>query len=155
MIDRVDKKILECLQQDSRISNQDLADKIALSPSPCSRRVKILEDEGYIKKHVALVDPDKIGLALTILVSVGLDGHSQEKMESFEKKISAMPEVVQCYLITGQQADYLLKVLVPDLAHYQTFLLSKLSIIKGVSSIHSSFVLRSITDTTALPLNHL
>lgn len=155
MLDRTDKKILEFLQKDSRISNQDLADAVALSPSPCSRRVKILEDEGVIQKYVALLNPKKLGLDLTILVSVGLDGHSQEKMAGFEKSVSAMPEVIQCYLITGQQADYLLKVVVTDLAHYQTILLNKISRIKGVSSIHSSFVLRNVTDTTALPLNHL
>lgn len=155
MLDRTDKKILEYLQKDARMSNQELADKVALSPSPCSRRVKILEDEGYIQKHVALLNPKKVGLDLTILVLIGLDGHAQEKMAGFEKAVSGMSEVVQCYLITGQSADYLLKVIVPDLAHYQTFLLNKLTRIKGVSSIHSSFVLRSITDSTALPLDHL
>lgn len=155
MLDRIDKKILDLLQNDGGISNQDLADKVALSPSPCSRRVKQLEDEGYISKRVALLDPKQIGLDLVILVSVGLDGHTPEKMAGFEEKIVAFPEVVQCYLITGQAADYLLKVVVPDLNYYQSFLLNKLTRIKGISSLHSSFVLRRITDTTALPLELL
>jgi len=155
MLDPIDKKILKLLQDNSQISNQDLADKVALSPSPCSRRVKQLEKEGYITKHVALLNSKKIGLNLTILVSVGLDSHSPEKMSGFEKEMVSLPEVVQCYLITGQSADYLLKVVVPDLVYYQSFLLDKLTCIKGVSSVHSSFVLSSITDTTALPLNHL
>ncbi len=155
MLDRIDKKILECLQRDSQLSNQDLSDKVGLSPSPCSRRVKQLEEEGYIQKHVALLNPKKIGLDLTILVLVGMDGHSHEKMSHFEKAIATLPEVVQCYLITGQTADYLLKVLVPDLEHYQSFLMDKLTPIKGVGTIHSSFVLRSVTDTTSIPLAHL
>ncbi len=154
MIDRVDKKILELLQIDSRISNQDLAEKVALSPSPCSRRVKQLEEKGYITKHVALLNPETIGLQLTILVLVGLDSHSPAKMSGFEKSMELLPEVIQCYLITGQSADYLLKVIVPDMTYYQSFLLDKLTVIDGVASVQSSFVLRSIIDTTALPLNH-
>lgn len=154
-MDRIDRKILELLQTNSKLNNQELAQKVALSPSPCLRRVKQLEEEGYISKHVALLNAEKLGLQLTILVSVGLGTHDHKKMASFEKVIQSFPEVVQCYLITGQVQDYILKVVVPSLNDYQLFLLNKLTQIDGVKSLHSSFVLRSIVDTTSLPLNHL
>src|SRR3990172_900623 len=98
-MDRIDKKILEILQSNGQITNQDLAEKVALSPSPCLRRVKQLEDEGYIVKYVALLSPEKVGLSLTIMVLVGLDSHAADKMSSFENSIASFPEVSQCYLI--------------------------------------------------------
>lgn len=155
MIDRIDKKILDLLQSDSQISNQDLAEEVALSPSPCSRRVKQLEEEGYIRKHVALLNPKMLGLQLTVLVFVSLDNHAANILKGFEKRIASLAEVVQCYMITGQTADYMLKVLVPNMADYQSFLLNKLTCIDGVSGVQSSFVLRDIIDKTALPLEHL
>ncbi|CDZ78787.1 Leucine-responsive regulatory protein [Legionella massiliensis] len=154
-IDRIDKKILEILQTNSQISNQELAEQVALSPSPCLRRVKLLEENGFINKQVTLLNPEKIGLELTVLVLVGLNSHQPALMNGFEERMRLLPEVIQCYLITGQSADYLLKVIVPDLKAYQSFLLGKLTVIKGVSSVHSSFILRNICDTTALPLDHL
>jgi len=154
-MNRTDKKILELLQINGRISNQDLAEEIALSPSPCSRRVKHLEDEGYIDGYVALLNPEKIGLDLTIIVLVGLNSHDTTKRALFETTVKSIPEVIQCYLIAGQAADYLLKVVVPSLNEYQSFLLKKLSSIDGVSQIHSSFVLQRIIDKTALPLDHI
>lgn len=154
-MDRINKKILELLQSNSQISNQELAEKVALSPPPCSRRVKQLEDEGYIKKYVALLDPKKLGLELTIIILVGLDNHEPKKMSTFEKAILSLPEVIQCYLIAGQEADYMLKIIVPNLDEYQSFLLNKLTRINGVSKVHSSFILRNIVDKTELPLNHL
>lgn len=155
MIDRTDKKILEILQSNCQISNQELADLVALSPSPCLRRVKLLEENGYIHKQVALLNPEKVGLELTVLVLVGLNSHQPTIMSEFEETMRLLPEVIQCYLITGQSADYLLKIIVPDLKTYQSFLLGKLTGINGVSSVHSSFILRTICDTTALPLDHL
>lgn len=155
MLDAIDKKILALLQTNNQISNQDLADKVNLSPSPCLRRVKQLEDEGYIKKQVALLNPEKLGLHLTIMVLIGLDNHSTAKMADFENQIKSLPEVIQCYLIAGQSADYLLKVLVPDMNHYQHFLLKQLLSIKGVSNVHSSFVLQNIIDKTELPLSQI
>ncbi|HAT7792431.1 TPA: winged helix-turn-helix transcriptional regulator [Legionella pneumophila] len=155
MLDRTDKKILEILQANCEINNQELADLVALSPSSCLRRVKLLIDNGYIKKQVALLEPEKIGLKLTVIVLVGLNNHQPEVMNQFEKTIHLFPEVIQCYLITGQSADYLLKIIVPDLNAYQTFLLGKLTRINGVASAHSSFILRNVSDTTALPLDHL
>ncbi|KTC83527.1 Lrp/AsnC family transcriptional regulator [Legionella cincinnatiensis] len=154
-MDRIDKKILDTLQSNCKINNQELADIVALSPSPCLRRVKLLEDHGYIKKEVALLDPEKIGLKLSVIVLVGLDNHQPTVMSHFEEEIRFLPEVIQCYMITGQSADYLLKVIVPDLNAYQTFLLDKLTRINGVSSVQSSFILRTICETTSLPLNHL
>ncbi len=155
MLDRTDKKILELLQSDSQISNQELAEKIALSPSPCLRRVKQLTDNGYINKQVTLLNPEKIGLSLIVIVLVGLNTHQPAVMNAFEETMQLLPEVIQCYLITGQSADYLLKIIVPDLKAYQDFLLGKLTGINGVSSVHSSFILRTVCDTTALPLDHL
>jgi Lrp/AsnC family transcriptional regulator, leucine-responsive regulatory protein len=154
-MDSLDKNILDLLQHNGKISNQELADKIALSPSPCSRRVKQLEDEGYIRQYVALLDPIKIGLQLTIMVSIALVNHDQKIMKNFEKTVAALPEVVHCYLITGQSADYLMKVIVANLSEYQSFLLEKLTVIDGVSQVHSSFVLQSIVDKTSLPLNSM
>lgn len=152
-MDRLDKKILSLLQADSRISNQELADKVALSPSPCLRRVKHLEEKGVIKRQVALLDPEQLGLKLTIMVLVGLEKHEPGMMQAFESGIKELSEVTQCYLIAGQSEDYLLKVVVPDMNHYQTFLLEKLTRLNGVQSVRSSFVLRNIVDTTALPLD--
>lgn len=154
-MDRIDKKILETLQTNGRISNQELAEQVALSPSPCLRRVKQLEDDGYINQYVALLDPIKMGLNLTIMVSVGLNSHDAKKMTHFENEVASIPEVIQCYLITGQSADYLLKVVVANLDEYQSFLLKKLTVIDGVNQVLSSFVLQRIVDKTALPINHL
>ncbi|WP_202967202.1 Lrp/AsnC family transcriptional regulator [Legionella israelensis] len=153
MMDRIDKHILELLQQNSKISNQELADMVSLSPSPCLRRVKQLEDNGYIDRYVALLNPKKLGLELTIMVSVGLSSHDHKIMTSFEGIIKTFPEVVQCHLIAGQAQDYMLKVVVSSLNDYQEFLLNKLTQIEGVRNIHSSFVLRSIVDQSSLPLN--
>lgn len=154
-MDKIDKKILELLQQNSQISNQELADKVALSASPCSRRVNLLEDEGYINKYIALLNPRKLGLELTILLFIGLNNHDPKKMRDFEATVSAMPEVVECHMIAGETADYMLKVIVPSLDNFQSLLLSKITLIDGVSNVRSSFVLKSIVDRTALPLNHL
>lgn len=154
-MDRTDKKILDILQSNCQINNQELADMVALSPSPCLRRVKLLEDNGYIKKKVALLEPEKIGLKLSVIVLVGLNSHQPAVMNQFEEAVRFLPEVVQCYLITGQSADYVLKVIVPDLNAYQSFLLGKLTRIHGVTSVQSSFILRTICETTTLPLDHL
>jgi Lrp/AsnC family leucine-responsive transcriptional regulator len=154
-IDRTDRRILDEIQKNARISNLELADKIGLSPSPCSRRVKQLEDGGFIDRHVTLLNQAKLQLKLTAVVQVSMDLHTPERFENFEALVSAWPEVLECYLITGQTADYLLKVIVPDMDHYQEFLLGKLTRIDGVSGVQSSFVLRKAIDTTVLPLHHL
>ncbi len=154
-MDRTDKRILDEMQHNARISNLELADKIGLSPSPCSRRVKLLEDEGYIDRHVTLLNQGKLGLKLIAMVQVSMDKHTPERFENFEANIKLWPEVLECYLITGQAADYLLKVIVQDMEAYQEFLLGKLTCIDGVSGVQSSFVLRKAVDKTVLPLAHL
>lgn len=154
-MDRYDQRILDALQQDGRISNQDLADRIGLSPSPCLRRVRQLEEDGVIDRYVALLKPDKLGLKLTALIQISMDKHTPERFENFERQIKRFPEIQSCYLITGQSADYILQVVVPDMEAYQEFLLGKLTRIEGVSGVHSSFVMRKVVDSTALPLDTL
>ncbi|MBV1873941.1 MAG: Lrp/AsnC family transcriptional regulator [Gammaproteobacteria bacterium] len=151
----MDRKILELMQENGRISNLELAEKTALSPSPCSRRVKRLEEEGVISSFVARLNPNALDLKLMVLIQISLDRHTPERFEYFEAQVSKFNEVMECYLITGQSADYLLKVIVPDMECYQQFLLGKLTCIESVVGVHSSFVLRKVIDRTALPLEHL
>lgn len=152
-LDRYDRQILELLQQDSRISNQDLADKIGLTPSPCLRRVKTLEDLGFITAYRALVDAKKLGLSLMALIHISMDQHTPERFEHFEQSIVDIPEVLECLLITGQSADYQLKVVVKDMDGFQELLLNRITRITGVTGVHSSFVLRKVMDRTALPVS--
>ncbi|MDG9784293.1 Lrp/AsnC family transcriptional regulator [Metapseudomonas otitidis] len=154
-LDRYDLNILAELQRDARISNQELAERIGLSPSPCSRRVKQLEDDGYIIRQVALLDRKKLGLSLTAYVLIGMDRHTPERFEHFQSVIRQCPEVLECCLVTGMEADYQLKVVVPDMDHYQQFLLGQLTRIEGVTSVRSSFVLNQVLSSTELPLGHL
>lgn len=151
-IDRIDQQILEILQIDGRIANQDLADRIGLSPSPCLRRVRALEESGLITGYRAMLDAKKLGLSLISLVHISMDRHTPERFANFEASVSVLPEVLECLLITGQDADYQIKVAVKDMDHYQTLLLNKLTRIEGVTGVHSSFVLRQVIDRTALPL---
>ncbi len=153
--DRHDRLILAALQQDGGLSNLELAERVGLSPSPCSRRVQRLEDSGVISGRAALLDSKALGLGLTVLIQISMDRHTPERFESFEATVRTYEEVQQCYLITGQSADYLLKVVVPDMDAYQAFLLDKITRIEGVSGVHSSFVMRKVIDTTALPLSYL
>ncbi|MBE8715667.1 Lrp/AsnC family transcriptional regulator [Cellvibrio polysaccharolyticus] len=151
-LDRFDRLILETLQQHGRMTNQELAEAISLSPSPCLRRVRQLEESGLIDGYVALVNARKLGLTLMSFIQISLDKHSGDRFDKFEEIISGYPEVLECHLITGQSADYLLKVIVKDMDAFQQFLLQKLTRIEGVSGIHSSFVLKSPVNTTALPV---
>lgn len=151
-IDRIDQQILNILQVDGRIANQDLADRIGLSPSPCLRRVRALEESGLITGYRAMLDAKKLGLSLIALVHISMDRHTPERFANFETSIGILPEVLECLLITGQDADYQIKVAVKDMDHYQTLLLNKLTRIEGVTGVHSSFVLRQVIDRTALPL---
>lgn len=151
-IDRYDRQILAILQEDGRISNQDLAERIGLSPSPCLRRVRALEDAGFLIGYRALVDPKALGLTLMALIHISMDQHTPERFESFEKAVRDIPEVLECLLITGQDADYQLKVVVKDMDAYQELLLNCITRIKGVTGVHSSFVLRRVVDKTALPV---
>lgn len=154
-LDKLDRRILQELQRDGAITNLELAERIGLSPSPCARRVKQLEDAGIIKGQATLLNPSKLNLKLTALIQISMDRHTPDRFEEFERIVGGYPEVIECLLITGQSADYQLKVLVPDMEYYQEFLLNKITRIEGVSDVHSSFMLREVKNTTALPLDHL
>ena len=151
-LDRYDRSILEVLQQEGRISNQDLADRIGLSPSPCLRRVKALEEGGVVTGYRALVSARALGLSLMALIYISMDKHTPERFANFEAKLAELPEVLECLLITGQDADYQLKVVVRDMDAYQDLLLNRITRIQGVTGVHSSFVLRKVVDKTALPI---
>jgi len=152
-LDRFDQHILELLQQDGRLTNQELADRIGLSPSPCLRRVKALEEQGVIAGYRAMVDARKLGLTLMALIYISMDRHTPERFENFETRIAALPEVLECLLITGQEADYQLKVVVKDMDAYQQLLLNQITRIEGVSGVHSSFVMRAVVQNGPLPVN--
>ena len=151
-LDRYDRQILELLQQDGRISNQDLADRIGLSPSPCLRRVRTLEEAGVITGYRALLDAKKLGLSLMALIGISMDQHTPERFANLEASIAEIPEILECLLITGQQSDYQLKVVVRDMDAYQDLLLNKITRIQGVTGVHTSFVLRRVVDRSNLPL---
>lgn len=145
-LDRYDRQILELLQQHGRISNQELADRIGLSPSPCLRRVKALEESGLIQGYRALVDAKRMGLNLMALLHISMDRHTPERFENFELEIERLPQVLECLIITGQDADYQLRVLVEDMDAYHDLLLHKITRIEGVTGVHSSFVLRKVME---------
>lgn len=154
-LDKLDKRILQELQANGSITNLELAEKIGLSPSPCARRVKQLEEAGIIDRQVTLLNASKLNLKLTALIQISMDRHTPDRFELFERKVMGYPEVIECILITGQSADYQLKVLVPDMESYQEFLLNKITRIDGVTDVHSSFMLREVINSTELPLNHI
>lgn len=150
-LDSIDIKILACLQDDARLPNLALAERVALSPSPCSRRVRMLEAAGVIRKYVTLVDPTAVDLPVSVFVSVTLDRQIEARLEEFEAAILTRPEVMECYLMTGEY-DYLLRIVMPDLAAYERFLKDHLTRIPGIASIKSSFALKQVQYRTALPL---
>ena len=152
-LDGYDRRILEVLQDEGRITNQELADRIGLSPSPCLRRVRALEEAGVIAGYHAVLDPKALGLDLMALLSISMDRHTPERFAGFESAVSGMPEVLECLLITGREADYQLKVIVRDMDHYQELLLERITRIEGVSGVHSSFVLRRVMQRTRLPVS--
>lgn len=150
--DSFDRAILRKLQRDGRISNQDLAEGVNLSPSPCLRRVRRLEEEGVIEGYTARLNTRMLGLKLMAFIQISMDRHTPERFERFEAAVANFPEVLECHLITGQSADYLLKVVVEDMDGYQQFLLNKITRIEGVSGVQSSFVLKSPQNSAALPV---
>jgi len=151
-LDRYDRQILQILQRQGRISNQDLAEKIGLSQSPCLRRVRHLEESGLIVDYRAFVDANKLGLTMKALIHISLDSHTPDRFENFESEIRTLPQVLECLLITGQDADYQLKVVVKDMLAYQDLLLGKITRIAGVTGVHSSFVMREVLSRTHLLL---
>lgn len=154
-LDRTDRRILKAMQDNARITNLELADAVGLSPTPCSRRVKRLEDSGIIRGHVTLLDQARLGLKLTAYIGITMDRHTPDRFEAFEAEVTQYPEVVECSVVTGQSSDYLLKVVVPDMEYYERFLLGRLTRIEGVTGVHSSFELRRVIDRTELPLEHI
>lgn len=152
-MDRYDRKILQVLQTEGRISNQELAERIGLSPSPCLRRVRTLEEAGVITGYRAAVDAKQLGYTLMALIGISMDKHTPERFAALETAILDIPEVLECLLITGQQADYQLKVIIKDMDAYQDLLLNRITRIKGVTGVHTSFVLRRVIDRSAVPLS--
>lgn len=152
-LDEFDRRILDALQTDGRMTNSDLAEKIGLSPSPCLRRVRQLESRGMISGYVALVDPQAIGLTVSAFVRVRLDQQDDRHLRAFETAIADFPEVMECYLMSGD-ADYQLRVMVESLNAFEHFLRNKLTMIGGVAQVTTSFALRPIIYKTALPLGH-
>ena len=150
-LDWVDIKILEVLQKQGRISNADLAEKINLSASACHRRVQRLDRDGYIKDYVALVDPRKVDRRTTVFVEITLSGQSDEILDGFEKAVAVIPNVLECHLMAGT-ADYILKVVAIDSDDFATIHRQHLARLPGVAQMQSSFALRTVFKTTALPL---
>lgn len=147
----IDVKILDALQDDGRITNQQLSERVGLSPSPCLRRVRALEEDGVIDRYVALVNPAAIGLNVTAFVRVRLERQDDQRLKTFEDMIASFPEVMECYLMTGD-CDYQLRVLVPSLDAFEDFLRQRLTKIEGVSQLTTSFGLRPVVQRTALPV---
>lgn len=150
-IDDTDRRILNALQKSGRISNADLADSIALSPSACYRRVQRLESEGYIKNYVALLDARKMGMPSTIFVEITLSGQADSVLDAFEKAVARIPDVLECHLMAGA-ADYLLKVVARDTEDFAQIHRRHLARLPHVAKMTSSFALRTVFKTTALPI---
>jgi len=154
LLDETSLRILDALQQNADLSNADLAERVGLSPSPCWRRVSDMKAHGVIRGSVALVDPLKLGLAVNVFVHVTLTSQDKETLERFTRAIATRPEVMECYLMTGD-ADFMLRVVVEDLIKYQELMVDCLTQIPGVLKIRSSFAISQVKYTTALPTGHL
>ena len=154
VLDRIDRRILEHLQRDGRLSNQELAERVSLSASPCLRRVRALERAGVIRQYAALLDPLRVGLELLAYVTVKLEKRGKMPVDQFTRAVQAWPEVIACFSMTGDM-DYLMRVQVADLPHYSRFVMDKLLKQPGVIDIKTNFVLERIKETTALPLEPL
>ncbi len=150
-LDRIDAKLLTLIQANGRISNNELADKVGLSPSPCLRRVRSLESSGIIKRYVGILDPTLVGLTINGFVTVRLKNQGREALKVFEDKIKAYPQVMECYLMTGN-SDYLLRISVKDLGSYEKFLIDNITTIPGVGNIESSFSLKQVLYRTEIPI---
>jgi Lrp/AsnC family leucine-responsive transcriptional regulator len=150
-LDAIDGRILAALQADARLSNLELAERVGLSPSPCLRRVRRLERDGYIDGYRAMLRRDRIGLGLTVFLGVKIDGHANERAMKFEEAVVAMPEVIACHMVSGE-SDYMLEVVVADVAHYQRFLVGKLFNMPIVREVRSNFAIQSLKAAAPLPL---
>src|SRR5215475_1726607 len=153
-LDTIDRRIVGELQANGRLSNIELADKVGLSPSPCLRRVKRLEREGYIDGYRATLQRRRVGLGFSVFLAVKINGHANKEASRFERAVVGMPEVIACHLVSGD-ADYLLEVVVPDLEDYQRFLVGKLLEIPSVREVRSSIAIQTLKAGAPLPLGHL
>jgi Lrp/AsnC family transcriptional regulator, leucine-responsive regulatory protein len=153
-LDRVDHRLLEILQREGRLSNAALAERVHLSPSPCLRRVKALEEDGVIDGYRAVLEREAVGLGLTVFVEIKVEGHSDRLAEEIEAAVNAMPEVVACHIVSGA-ADFLLEVVVPDLRAYERLLLGSLLKLPAVVDVRSNFAIRTVKAPGPLPLGHL
>lgn len=152
--DAIDRRILAALQRNARLTNVELAEEVGLSPSPCLRRVKLLEQAGVITGYHATLDRVRAGLGLTVFVGVKVERHHDEEATAFRNAVRALPEVISCHLVSGE-ADFLLQVVVPDLAGYERFLLGTLLKLPGVNDIRSNFAIQTVKAQGELPLAHL
>ncbi|MGA0533950.1 Lrp/AsnC family transcriptional regulator [Hansschlegelia sp. KR7-227] len=150
-LDAIDRKILALVQADARMATHEIAERVGLSPSPCARRIRLLERDGVIKGYAAIVDQGKVGLPVSAFASIKLARQSEEDLERFSRAVARWPEVVDCYLMTGQR-DYLMRIVVRDLAAYEVFLKEKLTRLDGVASIETSFALGQVKHAEALPV---
>jgi Lrp/AsnC family transcriptional regulator, leucine-responsive regulatory protein len=153
-LDDIDRRILTALQANGRMTAQQLADRVGLSPSPCARRVRLLEEAGIVKGYVAVIDQAKVGLPISVFASVKLERQREDDLDRFSQAVARWPEVVDCYLMTGQR-DYLLRIVVSDLESYERFIKDKLTRLDGVASIESSFALGQVKRSNALPIPQL
>lgn len=149
--DAIDRKILALLQQDGRMSLAALSEKVGLSPSPCLRRVRLMEKAGIISRYVAVLNQRAVGLPVSVFISIKLESQREEALTKFGRAIARWPEVLECYLMTGPR-DYLLRVVVADLSAYEQFLKTKLTRLDGIASIESSFALEQVKYTNVLPV---
>jgi Lrp/AsnC family transcriptional regulator, leucine-responsive regulatory protein len=154
VLDATDLRILAALQEDASLTNIELAAKVGLSASPCLTRVRALEASGIIARRVALLDPSKLGGSISVFIQVTLEKQTEPVLDVFEASVARLPEVMECYLMTGS-SDYLLRVVVPDISALQHFIVDRLSKTRGVANIRSSFALKQVKYKTALPLNQL
>lgn len=150
-LDDINRKILRALQSDGKISVGDLAEKVGLSPSPCARRVRLLEKNGVIKGYAAIVDQKKVGLPISAFASIKLERQREEDLDRFEETVSRWPEVLDCYLMTGQR-DYLMRIVAADLEAYERFIKDKLTRLENIASIETSFALGQVKRSEVLPL---
>lgn len=152
--DRYDRKIMQSLQKEGRLANIDLAADIGLSPSPCSRRVRLLEQSGVIKGYSVILDREKVGLDLTVFVDIKVERHREKEADAFREAVIVLPEVVMAHLVSGE-SDFLLQVVVPDLRAYERFLTGTLLKLPGVRDIRSNFAIQTVKSLSPLPLGHL
>lgn len=150
-IDQIDRKIIAAVQTDGKITSHELAARVGLSPSPCARRVRLLEESGVIKGYTAIIDQTKVGLPISAFASIKLERQREGDLDRFAQAVARWPEVADCYLMTGQR-DYLLRIVVPDLGAYEQFLKDKLTRLDGVASIETSFALGQVKRSEVLPL---